>query len=230
MTNPQGFTSVLDEGATLGEAVEARVISPEPEPRSGLTVETVRAISTQEDPVRRRKLVQLLREHDPKCPDQEREALYKFWLTIMRLFSLDDGDRGETGLIQMEINTGDTSPIRQPMRRMPFVVRQEIAKLLKQMEANGVIQPSKPPWSSPVVLIRKKDGRYRFCIDYRKLNSVTTAENFPLLQIDDLLDQLGKSRYFSTLDLASGFWQIRVHQNSQEKTAFSTPQGLLNSG
>ena len=64
------------------------------------------------------------------------------------------------------------------MRRMSFVVRQEIAKLLKQMEANGVIQPSKSPWSSPVVLVQKKDGSYRFCIDYRKLNSVTKADNF----------------------------------------------------
>ena len=108
VTNPQGFTGVLDEGAMLGEAVEARVVSPEPEPRSGLTVETVRATSTQEDPVRRRKLVQLLRECDPKCPNQEREALYKFLADHHEAFSLDDGDRGETGLIQMEINTGDT--------------------------------------------------------------------------------------------------------------------------
>ena len=84
-------------------------------------------------------MAQLLREHDPKCPDQEREALYRFLADHHEIFSLDDGDRGKTGF------TGDTSPIRQPMRRMPFVVRQEITKLLKQMEANGVIQPPKSP-------------------------------------------------------------------------------------
>ena len=72
----------------------------------------------------------------------------------------------------------------------------------------------------------KKDGSHRFCVDYRKLNSVTKADTYPLPRIDDLLDQLGKSTYFSTLDLASGFWQIKMHPESQ-KTAFSTPHGLF---
>ena len=77
-----------------------------------------------------------------------------------------------------------------------------------------------------MVLVRKKDGSLRFCVDYRKLNSVTKPDVFPMPRIDDMLDQLGKSRYFSTLDLASGYWQIRVVPSSQEKTAFIAPQGL----
>ena len=74
--------------------------------------------------------------------------------------------------------------------------------------------------------MRKKDGSHRFCVDYHKLNSVTKADTFPLLRIDYLLDQLGKAKFFMTLDMASGYWQIRVHPDSQEKTAFVTPQGL----
>ena len=109
---------------------------------------------------------------------------------------------------------------------MPFTVRQEVARQLKMMQETGVIQPSNSPWASPVVLVRKKDGTHRLCVDYRELNSVTRADTFPLPRIDDLLDQLGKSTYFSTLNLATGYWQIRVHPNSQEKTAFVTPQGL----
>ena len=126
----------------------------------------------------------------------------------------------------MEIDTGDAAPWKQPVRRMPFAARSEIARQLKDMQENGVIQVSRSPWSSPVVLFQKKDGSLRFCIDYRELNSVTKPDTFPLPRIDDLLDQLGKAKYFSMLDLASGFWQICMHPQSQEKTAFSTPQGL----
>lgn len=108
---------------------------------------------------------------------------------------------------------------------MLFSVREEVTKQLKKMQEMAVIQPSKSPWSSPVVLLQKKDSLHRFCIDYHKLNSVTKADSYPLPLIDDLLDQLGKLVYLSTLDLASSFWQIKVHLSSQEKTAFSTPYG-----
>ena len=93
------------------------------------------------------------------------------------------------------------------------------------MQQDGVIQPSNSPWSSPVVMVRKKDGSHRFCVDYTALNSITKADTFPIPRIDDLLDQLGGTRYFTTLDLASGFWQIRMEADSREKTAFVTPHG-----
>ena len=75
-------------------------------------------------------------------------------------------------------------------------------------------------------MVQKKDGSHRFCVDYRRLNTHTQADLFPIPRIDDLLDQLGKSKYFTILDLVSGYWQIRVHSDSQQKTAFVTPQGL----
>ena len=109
---------------------------------------------------------------------------------------------------------------------MPYTVRQEIARLLSEMQRNRVIQPSNSPWASPVVLVKKRDGTHRFCVDYRALNAVTKTDSFPLPRIEDLLDQLGESKYFSTLDLASGFWQIRMDPSAQEKTAFVTHQGL----
>ena len=136
---------------------------------------------------------------------------------------MEDGERGETDLVNMGIDTGDVRPKKQPPRRMPFAVCQEVAKQLKSMQQNEVIQPSRSPWSSPVVMVRKKDGSH---LDYRGLNAVTKADTFPLPRIDDLLDQLSRARYFSTLDLASGFWQIRMEPLSQEKTAFVTPHGL----
>ena len=141
-------------------------------------------------------------------------------------FSLDEGERGETSLVEMEIDTGDARPRRQRLRRMPFAVRTEVTKQLKSMQKTGVIQTSNSPWASPVVMVRKKDSSHRFCVDYRELYSVTRQDSFLLPRIDDLLDQLGQSQYFSALDLASGYWQIRLHPGSIPKTAFVTPQGI----
>ena len=121
------------------------------------------------------------------------------------VFSLNEGERGGTDLFKMNIDTGEAAPTRQAARRLPFAVRQEVAQQLKEMQDSNVIQPSNSPWASPFVLARKKDGTLRMCVDYRKLNSVTKPDKFPLPRIDDLLDQLGKSRYFSTLDLVQVF-------------------------
>ena len=112
------------------------------------------------------------------------------------------------------------------MRRVPFAVRQEVAKYLAKMQEEGVIQPSSSPWASAIVLVCKKDGTLRICVDYHQLNSVTKLDTFPLPRIDDLLDQLGNAKYFTSLDLAAGYWQVRVANNSIEKTAFITHGGL----
>lgn len=116
---------------------------------------------------------------------------------------LEEGECGETDLLQMQINTGDSRPRSQPVHRMPLAAHQEVARQLRKMQDSGVIRPSNSPWDSPVVLVRKS---LRLCIDYRDLNSVTKVDTFP--RIDDLLDQLGKSKYFYTLDSASGYWQV----------------------
>ena len=175
--------------------------------------------STDSTGQRKLKLLESLEE--PDLSDAQKTALYNFLADNHAAFCLEEGERGETDLVEMVIDT----PKKQPIRRMPFAARSEISRQLKRI-AEGVIQPSKSPWSSPVVLVRKKNGTLRFCVDCRRLNAVTKADTFPLPRVDDLLDQLGKSRYFSTLDLSSGFWQIRIHPGSMEKTAFSTPQGL----
>ena len=106
-------------------------------------------------------------------------------------------------------------------------MRQEVAKQLHEMQEDGIIQPSNSPWASPIMHVKKKDGGLRICVDYRALNAVTKADRFPLPRIADLLDQLGRSRFFTTLDLASGFWQVKVGEESREKTAFVTQRGLF---
>ena len=111
------------------------------------------------------------------------------------VFAIEDGERGETVMVQMEIDTGSSGLKRQPARRIPFAARQEIACQLCSMQDQGVIHPSSSPCASPVVLVRKKDGSLRFCVDSQDLNSVTKSDTFPLPCVDDLLDQLGKSKF-----------------------------------
>ena len=91
----------------------------------------------------------------------------------------------------------------------------------------GIIRPSISPWASPIVIAFKKSGARRLCIDYRKLNSVTQKDAYPLPRIDEMLDSLGNSKWFSSLDLSSGYWQIPVEESSKSKTAFISKQGLF---
>ena len=142
-------------------------------------------------------------------------------------FSSADSDLGRTGIIKHRIPTGDASPIKQPMRRVPVHMQEEVNKQLDTMLENNIIQPSKSPWASGIVLVKKKDGTKRFCIDYRRLNDVTMKDAYPLPRIDESLDQLSGSKWFSCLDLSAGYWQVEVDPEDKQKTAFSTRRGLF---
>ena len=135
-------------------------------------------------------------------------------------------DLGCTDLIKHSINTGEAAPIRQSPRRPPLAKREEADRAVQEMWKHGVIEPSASPWSSPVVLVSKKDGSTRFCVDYRKLNDVTRKDSYPLPRIDDTIDALSGAEWFSTLDLKSGYWQVQLDDHAKEKTAFSTGNGL----
>ena len=116
-------------------------------------------------------------------------------------------------------------PIYQRPYRAPLTKRQEISKAVDDMLAEGIIRPSSSPWASPITLVPKKDGSTRFCVDFRKLNQVTKRDRYPLPRIDSILDQMGGSTVFTTLDLKSGYHQLPVHPNDIEKTAFTCHRG-----
>ena len=239
IVNTNDTTCELKSGTLVGETIEAEVVSTSEEEHlfeneedvekgNLLKLFSVSSDGSQESVERvkwRQTQLESLLELS-KLSEEEYLPLKSLLADFHGIFSLEEGERGETDLVEFEINTGEGIPKRQPVRRMPFAARKEISEQLEKMQKLGVIQTSKSPWSSPVVLVRKRDGTLRFCVDYRALNSVTKPDLFPLPRIDDLLDQLGRSRYFTTLDLAAGYWQIKVHSDSQEKTAFITHQGL----
>lgn len=131
-----------------------------------------------------------------------------------------------TDLVQHEIPTGNHPPIAVKPYRVPVHMRETLTKEIDEMVKAGVISPSRSPWSAPVVLVGKKDGSTRVCIDYRRLNAITNRDEYPLPKVADIIDSLSvHARVFSTLDLLSGFWQIKVHPRDRPKTAFSTETG-----
>ncbi len=142
------------------------------------------------------------------------------------VFSETDDDIGRTGIIRHRINTGDATPVKQPIRRTPLHLTPEVDKQIDEMLNKNVIQPSTSPWSSGIVLVTKKDGSKRFCIDYRKLNDATVKDSYPLPRIDDTLEQLAGAKWFSCLDLNSGYWQVEVQEEDRPKTAFNSRRGL----
>lgn len=133
----------------------------------------------------------------------------------------------QTHVAKHRIITDESArPVRQHPYRVSPTEREAIKKQVKEMLQDDVIQPSKSAWASPVVLVWKKDNTLRFCVDYRRLNSVTKRDVYPLPRIDDTLDHLRDAKFFSSLDLKSGYWQIEVDERYREKTAFVTPDGL----
>ena len=98
-------------------------------------------------------------------------------------------------------------------------------KELDEMLEKGIIEATSREWASPIVMVKKKDGSLRLCVDYRRLNAVSHIDDYPMPRIDDLIDGLGNAKFISTLDLTRGYWQMPVAEKDQHKTAFTTPYG-----
>ena len=131
---------------------------------------------------------------------------------LLMIQSLAEHHWSSIPLIQVIIHL-----LKEQPHHTPFVQREQILKLINEMQQRGIIQPSASAWASPIVIVPKKDGTSRFCVNFRRVNAVTKKDVYPLPMIDDVLDTLGGSQYFSTLDLSSGYWQIELDPATRDQ-------------
>ena len=157
---------------------------------------------------------------------EQQKDLHKLLEEYQDVFSKEGDPISSTSMVEHEIHTTGR-PIRQPFRRQNPIIREIEQQQVKEMLRDGVIRPSSSPWASPVVMVKKKDGSMRFCVDFRQVNDATIKDAHLLPRIDDTLESLYGAQYFTTLDLKSGYWQVPITEEDKEKTAFQTSSGQL---
>jgi len=163
-------------------------------------VEEVRKLDRVEDgpvsdltPPKTEALKKIMERLSPDLTKDQRQKAWSLLVKYREIISTGDHDIGRTDLVEYHIDTGNNRPIRQPLRRHPFQHLEWIDKKVEEMRKHGINEPAASPWASNVVLVKKKDGTLRFCIDYRRLNSVTRQDNYTLPLIDNCLNALSGS-------------------------------------
>ena len=235
--NYQGMSVHLEAGSELGvvtslteavvpcEAGGVAPAGPEGDDRDTSFMAPVKAL--ENTPERVEKVIQSLDLSTDDLSPEEVIQLRELISEFADVFALDDSELGCVDTVKHSIDTCDHPPIKQQPYRSPVIYRQRVSEMIDKMREQGVVQPSSSPWASPIVLVPKKDGSQRFCVDYRRLNAITRKDVYPLPRIEDILSALGEARYFSSLDLASGYWQVPLDDDAKQKSAFTTHRGLF---
>jgi hypothetical protein len=199
--NPGTEAEIVHKGATAG-----RIYPVDPKMVVENTPPTVICNTLSSDSSGEIKmpehLTDLLERSSQHLSSDEISQVEKLLYEFQDIFSKGDHDLGCTGLVKHTINTAGAAPTRQRYRQLPMSQQAEADTHVKDMLERKVIEPSASPWASPIVLVKKKDGTTRFCIDYRKLNDLTIKDAYPLPRIDDTLDALSEAKWLSTMDLA----------------------------
>lgn len=158
--------------------------------------------------------------------DDDRSKLFGLLGSYRKQFAFSSNELGSCSLVEVEVSTTDEIPIHKAPYRVSHEQHKIIRKQVNKMLANGIIRESRSAYASPVVLVRKPDFDWRFCIDFRALNKKVVTDSYPLPRIDDLILYLARAKFFADLDLNSGYWQLAIKESDKHKTAFVTPSGL----
>jgi hypothetical protein len=162
---------------------------------------------------------------EPTLTNEQKTKLLECLKKNEDVFSKGDYDLGCCTLGKGHIDTGTAKPIKLKPHGTPQSSREYLKNELENMIKMDIITVSSSPWAAPILMVKKKDGSLRLCIDYRELNKVVTGNSYPLPRIDDILSSLRGKMFFTSMDMVKGFWQIALDEESQEKTAFITPFG-----
>lgn len=202
----------LHRGQSLGalQSVESIDAAPAPKPGSDSVAEQHEA---------------MLSRVDNSVPSDKKAELKNLLNSYQDVFSYSEFDLGRTNLAQHNIDTGENRPFKQQLRPQPRAHLATIDQLVNDMQNQGIIEPCQSEWGSNIVLVKKKDGTVRFCVDYRRLNDITQKDVYPLPRIETCLDTLSNAAWFSTFDLRSGFHQVPVNPRDVNKTTFVCHRG-----
>ena len=174
-----------------------------------------------------KELQTLLDQSSKKLTAKETSQLAAVLHHYRNEFTCEGDKKGRTDITTHAIRLHDPTPIKQATRRLNPDDQEWVEEEVGRMLDDDIIEPSNAAWASPLVIVKKKDGARRFCIDYRKLNQVTIKDSYPLPKIEEALDALAGSMYFCSLDLASAYWQIPMDPDSMDYTTFCCRQGLF---
>ncbi len=216
LMNPTNSPFVLQPGMQLGEFTP---ISSDDVVEHSDVVCNVSTPSTQVSPLQ-------FEGQKGFLSDSQVNELHSLLHEFCDVFSKSPTDFGRTNIVTHKINTDNAIPIQKRAYRTSPKMQEVIQSHVDDMVAKGIVEASHSPWAAPIVMVRKKDGTWRFCVDYRGLNSVTIKDAHPLPRTDDTLDALRGSSIFSTMDLSSGYWQVHLHEADKPKTAFTTGRAL----
>lgn len=171
------------------------------------------------------KINDLNRCIDVKISEQQKLHLLNLLNKYRSCFAMKTCELGTCRFSEMSIKLCDDQPITYRPYRLSYSQRDKVRGIVNDLLENDIIRESQSPYASPILLVKKKNGEERMCVDYRALNNKTIKDKYPLPRIDDLLDRLKGCKYFTSLDLASGYHQIPISEQSIDKTAFITPDG-----
>jgi len=208
----------------LGKVFTAKTVTAETTPLHRVNRIRVEEATSQ---VHAEVIKKTVNELPSELTDEQREKVRELLTQYRTILSTGDQDVGRTHLVEHTINTGDHKPVRQPLRRQPFQHQEYIDEETNRMLEYGIIEPAASPWASNVVLVKKKDGSLRFCVDYRRLSSVIYKDSYPLPLIDNCLNALAGLSWCSTLDLRLGYYNIPIAESDRDKSAFITRQGCF---